>query len=233
MITALAGIKGSTQDLRLVLNNIIVNTTMVTLSDPSFVRRRDLICKSSPVVLSGYLETFLRDCSKRVMIGISGKNRIFTALPPAIQRCHFKNGGRVLNKLQEGRISWVTTTPTDIANRIAEGVNLVPSKPLWEAFGDTDSNPSAAVVKRYLEDMGIEKPHLKIDAKAAAAGGMSKNWATFSAELKLFMKVRNECAHSGNLTSAITPNDVINYCDLVDELAQRIVEVLTDHLAGF
>lgn len=229
MYTALADLKASTNEIRLVLNEIVGSTTAITLSDQKIQRSNKLICSSVPVVLSGHLETFLRDSSKRFMLRLAAKGKAFGSLPSAMQSCHYSSGGWVLHKLQENRVSWVTCTPQDLLTRMAAGVNSAPSLPIWEAFGDTEGNPSAPVIKRFLLDYGIVEPTNLIDAKAGATG---RKWSSFASDLKVFIEARNICAHTGQLTIPPGPTVLIGYCDMVDELGLRITEVLEDHLAG-
>ena len=70
------------------------NTIGVTLS--AIGRRHELICSALVVVLSGYLEEFMRDSAEEFMDALHARGRQFSTLPVDIQTCHFLNGARVL-----------------------------------------------------------------------------------------------------------------------------------------
>jgi hypothetical protein len=228
MQNALNDLKASTGQIRSVLQDIILSATPTTLSDPKVQRANRLVQNATPVVLSGHLESFLRACSKGFMLAVFGKSRAFAVLPPAIQRCHYKNGGRVLHKLQQGQISWATCTPEDLVTRLASAVTTTPSLPVWEAFGDTENNPSPRVIKRFLEDLGVDKPAERVDVLA----GSGRKWAEISPELQLLIDARNICAHAGQHPSPPSASALIENCNLLDELAERIVAVLTERLVS-
>ena len=159
------------------------------------------------------------------MIKIPTSGKSFIDLPARIKNCHFQNGGRVLSERQKNRISWVTASPDNIATRITDAFTVAPSKPLWEAFADTRSNPSASVIKEFLRDIGVEEPTKEFDRF-----GGSSNWQRSSSEIDLFMSARNECAHTGIISTSPGSGVIRSYILTIDHVAETVVQILEDRL---
>lgn len=178
-------------------------------------------------ILSGFFETFLKDVAESFIGSISALRIPFTALPKAVQKAHYANGGTILSAKQnnKGKFAWVTASPDDIARRLAS-VSAVPYDLLWEAFADTQANPGPRVVRDLLASVGLAKAWAKLSVKT----GMSEN--TMEAQLESFLAVRNECAHTGRATAIPTPSDIRGHANFLSSLARGIVYTLEDHLAS-
>ena len=107
-----------------------------------------------------------------------------------------------------------------------------PYELLWEAFADTKQNPGPATIKDYLERFGVKNPWSRLIVKVKTRQpAWSENSLILS--LRSFIEVRNECAHSGRASNIPTTVDVRQHCELLQETAEAIVEVLADELVIF
>ncbi|WP_342750603.1 HEPN domain-containing protein [Termitidicoccus mucosus] len=227
MRNVLADLYDSTNGVRSVLASLAQESSSLALRQEDLARH-SLIHNAMPVVLSGFLETFMRDCSQRFMIGVSGRGKAFADLPAIIKKRHFEGGGRILSDVAKNRITWVTSSQYDISVRIAEGARNSPARPLWEAFAFTGGNPSGAVIKSFLENLGVNSPANQIDAMANGR----RPWASLKSDLDLFISVRNECAHTGRVVSSPSNSVILDYCELIDDVCCRIIELLESHLSS-
>jgi hypothetical protein len=178
-------------------------------------------------ILSGFFEAFLKDMAEAFIADVSALRIPFNALPTSIQKAHYGKGGAVLAAKQNnrGKASWVSASPDDIARRLAS-VSSVPYDLLWEAFADTESNPSFGVIGGLLGALGMDKPWAKLSVKT----GLTT--VTMQTQLDSFVAVRNECAHTGRATTIPTPSDIRGYAGFLSSLGRGIVYTLEDHLVS-
>ena len=54
---------------------------------------------------------------------------------------------------------------------------------------------------------------------------------TFKSELDSFLSVRHECAHTGLSTVQVTSSELQNYADLIETVAESMVELLEKRLS--
>jgi hypothetical protein len=197
------------------------------LGKRSILARHEVMQCACAAIMSGFFEAFLRDTAEAFVADVSALRIPFKALPSAVQKAHYGKGGAVLAAKQnkQGKASWVTASPDDIARRLAS-VNSVPYDLLWEAFADTQSNPSFGVIGGLLSALGVDKPWAKLSLKT----GVST--PAMEARLDSFLLVRNECAHTGTATTIPTPSDIRSYAGFLSTLARGVVRVLEDHLAS-
>jgi hypothetical protein len=221
---ALADFQASLAKIEDITLDIDANAS-AALANHSLHDRHETIQCACTAILSGFFETFLKEVAESFIDSVSAINIPFNALPEAIRKAHYANGGAVLQGKQnnKGKYLWVSASPDDIARRLAS-VSQVPYELLWEAFADTQANPSPDVVKDLLRFCGLTNAWSKVAAKAR----MTEN--TMATQLTSFLAVRNECAHRGKSSSIPTPNDIRTYCIYLTRLALGIVEALEDHL---
>lgn len=216
---ALVQVRGITLDIDAAL--------AAALADRSLRDRHEIMQCACAAILSGYFEAFLKDVAEAFIGDVSVLRIPFTALPKAIQQTHYAKGGTVLSAKQtnKGKYSWVAATPDDIARRLAS-VRGIPYDLLWEAFADTQANPTPEVVRELLGFTGLSRAWSKLAMKT----GMSEN--TMENQLDSFLAVRNECAHTGRATVIPTPGDIRGFAMLFAKLSRGIVSILEDHLAS-
>jgi hypothetical protein len=178
------------------------------------------------VLLSGYFETFLKACMCRFITHVNGLRKPLSKLPGRMKITHFENGARVLGKeIRKGKKINDTSLCEDLAARLASVSTTTGYTLAWEAFADTEANPSPSIVGGLLSSVGVEEPWRKI--KAAPPGGLGD----LDLFLTSFIEMRNECAHSGNTTSPPTASDLVQYGRNFDGLGTAIVVVLEAKLA--
>jgi hypothetical protein len=181
------------------------------------------------VQLSGYLETFLKDCMCKFIGRVNGLGKPLAKLPPKMKLIHFENGARVLGtELHNARKNdGDTSSCEDLAERLASVKSQSGYSLVWEAFAYTRANPGPKVVKELLNGVGIADPWKKL--RDAVPHGL--------VDLNLFLtsliEMRNECAHSGNTAAPPTPIELLQYGENLRGLATGIVLVLERTLCEF
>lgn len=227
MRVALTAFNGSLNRVRDISQDIDANIS-AALASPAIRERHETVQCASTVILSGYFESFLKALAEAFIRDLCKKGLPFTTLPEDVRHAHFIEGGKVLTKSatakRSNRVSWILADGTDIARRLHSVNSLTPYELVWEAFADTESNPGPDVVGKYLSRFGIKKAWPSLAAKI----GIKEN--LLITQLKSFIAVRNECAHTGAAIHVPSPSQLRDYCDLLTKLGTGIVELLEDHL---
>lgn len=218
----------------------MVQRTAATLSDAALRTFFEIQRCGAVVLLTGYFESFLKDCVRAFIDGLSGSGVAFNALPDVIRDTHFESGGSILARASQaarrGRpTSFGGATREDIAARLhspnssaAGGYQIV-----WEAFADTEANPGPAVVTNIAKRVGLTSVWPTIAAKASTAVGAPVSEGALVAKLADLVSKRNECAHTGTAGVIPTPIELKEYAETLDRIAQGIVGALEDHLAAY
>jgi hypothetical protein len=226
MYTALKNLKLSFQRVRDIADDVDRHASEA-LSDAALRARHETIQCALAVIVSGFLESFLKETAEELITIISSRGIPFQDLPERMRLTHFSEGGAVLKRQanEERRAKAVRMTESeDVVKRLASVLD--PSyELLWEAFADTRSNPDPQTVSEFLGRFAVEDCWKKL----AVSTGLTEN--TLQVSLKSFLKVRHECAHTGTASAIPTPGDIRGYCDLLERLASGIVQVLEDRLA--
>jgi hypothetical protein len=175
----------------------------------------------SVVLLSGYLESFLKDCMCSFITHLNGLGIPLTKLPKKMKYIHFENGARALSKqIKRDKKSGDMTHCEDLAARLASVSSATGYQLAWEAFADTRANPGPEVIKDIINSVGIDSPWEKLKAASPP------NLGDLELFLMSFIEMRNECAHSGYTTSPPTASDLIGYGESMDGIGKAIVNVL-------
>lgn len=179
----------------------------------------------SVVLLSGYFETFLKDCMRGFITQLNGLGKVLSKLPMKMRFTHFDNGARALTReMRRARKLNDTTLCEDLATRLASVGSSTGYTLAWEAFADTEANPGPTVVGGLLGSVGVTEPWKTI--KAASPSGLGD----LQLFLTSFIEMRNECAHSGNTTSPPTASNLVEYGQSLGGLGTSIVIVLEARL---
>ncbi|MEW9899920.1 helix-hairpin-helix domain-containing protein [Chitinivorax sp. PXF-14] len=197
--------------------------TRILAAPPEERLRDETLRCASTVILSGFFESFLKDCTQAYVTAICQRNIPFALLAGKMQSHHFVAGGQLLGQRyrKEGRVSWVKSDHLDIARRLSS-----PASPgndyilLWEAYANTEGNPSPVVIDKILDTLGVDQRNLRLDA---VTGG---KYSTLKLALGSFIEVRNECAHTGSSLNIPTSARLVEYCDLLFTIGAAIVAVL-------
>jgi DNA uptake protein ComE-like DNA-binding protein len=198
------------------------------LSSTNAIRLRDETLRCScTVILSGFLESFIKECAEAYITEISSRRVPFSDLPKPTQRCHFVEGGQLLGlkTREESRVAWISADHLDMVRRLSSpALSPASYSLLWEAFAITQGNPGPDVIDRILKDLGVESRGSRLDA--VLGGGYS----TVKLAMQSFIAVRNECAHTGTALTVPTTVDLSSYCDLIERIARAFVSVLETRL---
>jgi hypothetical protein len=178
------------------------------------------------VLLSGYFESFLRECMSAFIRDLNALNKPISKLPAKIRYTHFENGARALERLvkTEKQAAGVTVKCEDLASRLASVRSANGYTLVAEAFTETKANPGPRVVADLLRAIGVENPWKHLRAAAPKALGDIELFLT------TFIELRNECAHSGSTTSPPTASDLDQYCKNFEGMATAVTAVLTQQI---
>jgi hypothetical protein len=198
------------------------------LRDLAIQGRHETTLCAATVILSGFLESFLREVAEEVITDICNRAVPFNSLPSKIRVAHYWDGALHLKELarQENKENPVVLArAADAARRLASvGSPLLPYEILWEAFAETQANPGPDQIRDFLKRFHIEEP---LPTLAIAMGTTQNN---LSLRLRSFMEIRNECAHTGSASKVPTTNEVGGFCDLIEQLGKGMVTVFQDTL---
>jgi len=177
------------------------------------------------VLFSGYLESFIKGCMCAFIMKVNALGHPLTKLPADMKHTHFRLGAKALEwQYKMDKRNGDTTKCENLAARLASVSAATGYTLAWEAFANTQSNPSPFVVGALLSGVGVKKPWPKL--KAATPPGL----VDLNTFLTSFIIMRNECAHSGNTTSPPGAADLLQYGQNLSGLGTAMVVVLTHRL---
>lgn len=233
MRNTLSDLQASLNRVRDVVNSILADAS-ASLADTQLRLRHETMQAASVVLLSGFLESFLRSIAERFIAELCASQPAFQSLPAEVRYAHYVEGGTVLAKVaaaqRRSSQTWIVATPADIARRL-HSISVGPYEIVWEAFAETRANPNSENVSGFVQKFGVDKVWPKLGAKAQARSAQMTDNAMATA-LNELIRERNECAHSGSVASLPSPSQLLGQCDLLEVLGESIVEVLEDHLGA-
>lgn len=178
------------------------------------------------VLLSGNFESFLRECMRAFVNQVNALNIPFQKLPMKMRRTHFKNGVRaLLQQAGKDREIGGTSGCEEIAGRLASVGQGVPYALVWEAFADTQSNPGPKVLNEMMTAVGVNDVWKQVMARVSGRG----NLQTF---LESFIALRNECAHTGSVTSPPLPSTIVEYGENLLAIGGALTALLEERLVA-
>jgi hypothetical protein len=229
MQSVLANLQSSLNRVRDITADIDAHA-QAALADPGIRARHETTLCAVTVILSGFLESFLRDIAEEVIGDICRRAIPFDSLPDRIRVTHYWKGAECLSEIarrERSESPVALAKALDTARRLASvGNPQPPYEILWEAFAETQANPGPDQISEYLKRFHIERP------LPTLADQMSITETTFVLGLRSFMEVRNECAHTGSAANVPTTTDVRAYCKLIGDIGTGIVAVFEKTLAS-
>jgi hypothetical protein len=229
MQNALPNFKTSLEKVRAIADDIDAHASDA-LRDATIQARHETTLCAATVILSGFLESFLREVAEEMIAEMCGRAVPFDQLPPKVRVTHYWEGAlhiREMARKERNADPLVLAKAEDAARRLASvGSGQMPYEILWEAFAQTQANPGPAELSDYLKRFHIDKPLPTL----AAAMKVSENNLTIN--LRSFMEIRNECAHTGSAKNIPTTSAVRDYCQLLADLGTGIVTVFENLLAA-
>jgi len=227
MQKAFPNLKASLDSVRAISDNIDARV-QEALKDSTIQARHETTLCAATVILSGFLESFLREVAEEVISDICNRQVPFINLPSEIRIAHYSDGALHLRKMtreDKKENPLVLGKASDAARRLASvGSPQLPYEILWEAFAETQANPGPDQISTFLKRFDIDKPLPTL----AEAMNITEN--NLVLRLTSFMETRNECAHTGSASKVPTTTDVQGYCDLIEQLGNGIVTVFQNIL---
>lgn len=229
MQNALPNLEASLKRVRAIADDVDFHV-QDALRDPTIQARHETTLCSATVILSGFLESFLREVAEEMIGEICARALPFNQLPATVRITHYWHGAlhlREMARREKGERPLVLDDASDAARRLASVVGpQLPYELIWEAFAETQANPGPSEISEFLKRFDIEAP---LPSLAAA---MSTTENTLVLRLRSFMQVRNECAHTGTAKNIPTASDVRAYCDLISNIAAGIVTLFKGTLGA-
>jgi HEPN superfamily RiboL-PSP-like protein len=227
MQNALPNFKTSLDRVRAIADDIDAHV-QDALKDSAIQARHETTLCAATVILSGFLESFLREAAEEMIADICSRAVPFDQLPPKIRITHYWDGAQHIREMARQERSadpLVLAKAADAARRLASvGTAQLPYEILWEAFADTQANPGPDEISAYLKRFHIPEP------LPTLATAMNTTQNTLSLSLRSFMEIRNECAHTGSAKNVPTTSDVHGYCKLLEDVGTGIVSVFQNAL---
>jgi hypothetical protein len=198
------------------------------LADHRVAERLETMRCALLVILTGYLESFLRDTAQSFITNVNSRGIAYASLPVKLRSTNLEQGGHTLTQRvreeRKGRSSWISASSADIAARLGSINSAVSCDLVWEGFAQTRANPSFQVIKDFLSNFAIADPASSL----AAATGMSHQ--SINATMESLLTMRNESAHSGQPSIVPTPSTLRDCCAFLEKLAIALIQILSDEL---
>lgn len=227
MQNALPNLKASLDKVRAIADDIDAHA-QDALKDAAILARHETTLCAATVILSGFLESFLREIAEEMITDICGRAVPFDQLPSKVRVTHYWDGAahvREMARQERSADPLLLAKTTDAARRLASvGGAQLPYEIVWEAFAQTQANPGPDEVSAFLKRFHIDEP---LPTLAAA---MNTTQNTLALTLRSFMEIRNECAHTGKATNVPTTSNVRDYCKLIEDVGTGIVTVFQNAL---
>jgi hypothetical protein len=207
---------------------------------PQALRDRDLPAQHSTmqlgsvVLLSGYLESFLRSACESYFAELLSKGYGMDKLGDDYLRIHLREGAGHLSDLVKRELrqkKHALTDSSSFVRRLVAPIMDTTKSPVWEAFARTQGNPSPEVLTDILRGLGIKGG---FDAVEGALGSRYSA-STLAGRLKNLNDLRNECAHTGTASSVPQPSTVIDLVHFTRYLTLgvcRVVDKKVTELVG-
>ncbi|WP_156463096.1 MAE_28990/MAE_18760 family HEPN-like nuclease [Pseudomonas sp. Leaf129] len=189
----------------------------------SAVRAKHIAVRSaSLVLLSGLLESFLRQAAEVFFQELARRGLTYYELPPEMHKIHFVNGLSLAQKAadQKEEVSNAFSETRQALVRLAEPPSKGMPTLIWEAFAVTKGNPGPKVIGDYMRAFGIKDGLRKIAEESKQDSNL------LNTHLVSFILLRNECAHTGTSKNPPLPSDVKVYVDILRRTTLGISKAL-------
>jgi hypothetical protein len=223
--TAFSDFTGSVKPVKQLMQSIRMDA-VAALRDSNIRAQQETVQCASVVVMSGYLEAFIRDLAKAFFdeLRIRGTGlRVLAIADPTTDYSllHFRNGAKLLAAMSKSANADQAACEIFLRRLNAPLVQDT-EPPAWEAFAMTEANPGPKVLRNFLKGLGI-KDTLKAVSDAVDA---RYSEAVFDTALTSFIAVRNECAHSGKAKQVPSPQTVEDNVDMLRTLTLGMCKVV-------
>lgn len=197
------------------------------LRDKNLLAQHNTMQLGCIVLLSGYLESFMRSVCESYFVELSNKGYGMNKLDHKYLSIHLREGAGVLSDLVKRELKQdkhVLTDSSAFVRRLVAPIIDPTKSPVWEAFARTRSNPSPEVLGDVLQSLGIKGGFNAVET--ALGNKYSPN--TLRELLRNLNDLRNECAHTGTASSVPQPSTVINLAQFAKYLTLGVCRLI-DH----
>lgn len=180
------------------------------------------------VLMGGHFESFLKSIIEEFIGEVNDINMLTPKIPHFMRIKHFTKGSEYLRKLAK-RERNSQEQPTNSEAFMGKLALLGPGPKgqlAWEAFSDTQSNPSPEVIKELLKDVGAESSWSEINKLFTQQGALHLL-------LTSFLEMRNICAHTGKHPSPPTGQSLQENADMLIKISECIDILLSIRLEQF
>lgn len=197
------------------------------LKDSDTRRKHEAIKSASIVLLSGYLESFMRDVAEAFFFEARERGIKFRELPAVMHETHFIAGleeaARIAKNDKKQADPQFQSTRTAI-----RAISVPPDSDIsslfWRAFAVTKGNPGPNVLSDFLKNFGIQSPLAQLAAVTNFGEGYLRT------NLETFIKLRNECAHTGSVKNTPFPSAMRDYVHFLRVLTLGVTKLLDKKL---
>jgi hypothetical protein len=185
--------------------------------------KHEAVRSASIVLLSGFLESYLRQSAEAFFFALVEKNLAFSQLPESMHKVHFVAGLDEVQKVakDDKRDSPATFASTLAAiARITHAPTAKVSALYWEAFAVTKGNPGPDVIAEYLRNFSVKDPLKAVALEAKKPESFVRTY------LSSFVHLRNECAHTGKIKNTPQPSEIRDYVHFLRLLTLSLAKVL-------
>jgi len=186
----------------------------------SMVRDKHAAVRNASVVLlSGFLESFLKQSAEAFFDELRSRGIRYSELPQRMRKVHFSGGLSEIQKIAKDDDDVFSDTQVALGRLAGPSRDDVASL-YWQAFAVTKGNPGSVVVKEYLKNFDIKNP------LNALAVEVSSDETLIDMTLDSFISLRNECAHTGRAKNTPKTSEVRDFVFFLRRLTLGISRVL-------
>ena len=197
------------------------------LRDKAVLRKHEAIQSAAVMLLSGYIESFLRDAAENFFEELSDTALNYSNLSWEMKLAHYLDGAKMLGQIvdceRRAKSLYLPETLSAIKALLYPTSNNSP-KLFWKAFAQTRSNPGPEVIKDFLRKFDIKDPLANLGTKS----GYSANH--IESQLRTLIELRNECAHTGSIKGVPSPMTIRDYIHFLRKVCYGIAKLLTERL---
>lgn len=194
----------------------------LVLRNPAVRAKHTAVRSASIVLLSGFLESFMRQSAEVFFAELVRRGLAYSDLPSEMHKIHFVNGlqwaQKCAEKKEETDNLFVDTRAT--LSRLADPPAKEMPALIWEAFAVTKGNPGPKVITDYLRNFGVADGIRKIATES------NSDQKLITTQLTSFILLRNECAHTGTSRNPPLPSDVRSFVHMLRQITLGISKTL-------
>ncbi|MEM5461933.1 HEPN domain-containing protein [Paraburkholderia phytofirmans] len=194
------------------------------MRDRALLAQHNTVQLGSVVLLSGFLESFLRSVCASYFAELSNKGLGMHSLGDEFLKIHLREGAGHLSDMvkREQKRKKSLSDSSAFVRRLVAPIMDPTKAPVWEAFARTQGNPSSDVVTAILAGLGIKGGFSALDD----AIGRKYSASTMTQLLNNLTELRNESAHTGTATNVPQPSTIMDLVQFARYLTLAICRLV-------